>query len=64
MRVGAHRLDTLWVSQLAVQEPSGVMAVAMLQQQGTMWEVTVWELEVGAAMREMAKMVEGEESNL
>ena len=46
MRAGAHRLDALRASQLVVQEASRVMAVAMLQQQGTMWEVTTWESEV------------------
>jgi len=64
MRAGAHRLDALWVSQLVAQEASKVMAAAMLQQQGTMWEVTVWESEVEAVMREMAWGVDGEESDL
>ena len=41
-----------------MQEASGVMASAMLRQQGKMQEVTVWELEVEAMMREMASMVE------
>jgi len=29
-----------------------------------MWEVTVWELEVEAVMREMAQRVDGEGSDL
>ena len=37
MRAGAHSLDVLQVSQLAVQEASGVMVLSMLQKQGTMW---------------------------
>jgi len=57
MRAGGHRLDALQVSQLATQEVSGVMASAMLHQQGTMWEVTAWELEVESMMREMARVV-------
>jgi len=64
MRAGACRLDSLWASQLAAQEASGVMALAMLRQQGTMREVTVWELEVEAVMREMAWRVDGEGSDL
>jgi len=40
------------------------MAVAMLRQQGAMREVSFWELEVEGAMREMARRVEGEESDL
>ena len=64
IRAGAHRLDALQVSQLAAQGASRVMAVVMLQQQGTMWEVTVWESEVEAVMREMAWGVDGEESDL
>src|SRR5882724_11239237 len=43
MRAGARRLDALRASQLAAQEASGVMVSAMLRQQGTMREVTVWE---------------------
>ena len=54
MRAGARRLDALRASQLVAQEASGVMASAMLRQQGTMREVTVWESEVEAVMREMA----------
>ena len=43
---------------------SGVMAMVMLRQQGVMREVLVWEPEVEGVMREMAKLVEEEESNL
>ena len=49
---------------MATQEASGVMATAMLQQQGVMREVSVWELEVKSAMREMARVVEEEEPGL
>jgi len=48
---------------MAAQEASGVMAAAMLRQQGAMREVSVWELEVESAMRELSKLVE-EESDL
>jgi len=64
MRAEARMLDALRASQLAVQEASGVMASAMLPQQGTMQEVTIWESEVEAVMREMARRVDGEGSNL
>jgi len=57
MRAGVQRLDTLHGSQLAAQEASGVMAAAMLWQQGAMGEVSVWEMEVEDAMREMAWVV-------
>jgi len=49
---------------MAAQEASGVMAVAMLQQQGVMREVLAWETEVEGAMREMAKRVDEEDSGL
>ena len=61
--MGAHHLDTLWGAQMAAQEASGVMAAAMLRQQGVMREVSAWESEVEGAMREMARKVEGEELN-
>ena len=48
---------------MAAQEVSGVMAVAMLQQQGAMREVLTWELEVEGAMREMERRVEEEGSD-
>jgi len=48
-------MDTLRVAQMVAQEASGVMAVAMLQQQGVMREVLAWETEVEGAMREMVK---------
>ena len=57
-------MDTLHISQMAAQEASGVMAVAMLQQQGVMREVLAWETEVEGAMREMAKRVDEEDSGL
>jgi len=46
------------------KEASGVMAAVMLRHQGVMREVSVWELEVEGAMREMSKLVDEEESNL
>jgi len=54
----------LRVAQMAVQEASGVMAAAMLWQQGVMREVSVWESEVEGAMREMSKLVDDAESDL
>ena len=64
LRVGAWRLDMLSRAQMAAQETSGVMAVAMLRQQGAMREVLAWESEVEGTMREMARRMEGEESDL
>src|SRR5882724_3180393 len=64
LRTGARQMDTLRVAQMAAQEASGVMAVAMLQQQGAMREVSVWESEVEGAMREMSKLVDDAESDL
>ena len=58
---GAQWLDTLQGAQMAAQEVSGVMATAMLQQQGTMHEVSSWESEVEGAMRQMARRVEEED---
>ena len=49
---------------MAAQEESGVMEAAMLRQQGAMREVLAWELEVEGAMREMARRVDGDESDL
>ena len=40
------------------------MAAAILQQQGAMREVLVWESEVEGAMREMVRRVDGEELDL
>ena len=40
------------------------MAAALLQQQSAMREMSVWELEVEDAKREMARMVEEGESTL
>ena len=64
LRMGAQCLDALRGAQLAVQEASGVMAAIMLQQQGEMREIVVWELEVEGVMREMARAVDGDESGL
>jgi len=64
MRGGVQQLDGLHGSQLASQEASGVMVVAILQQQGEMQEVSAWELEVGDVMREMARVVQEGKSDL
>ena len=64
LRVGARQLDMLRVAQMAAQEALGVMAAAMLRQQGVMREVSAWESEVEGTMREMARRVDGEESDL
>jgi len=61
---GAWQLDTLHGAQMAAQEASGIMAAAMLRQQGAMREVSVWESEVEGTMREMLKLVDEEESDL
>ena len=61
---GAWWLDTLRVAQMVAQEALGVMAAAMIQQQGAMREVLAWEPEVEGTMREMARRVDGEESDL
>ena len=52
------------MAQIAAQEALGVMAVAMLRQQGEMREVLVWESEVEGMMREILKLVDEEESDL
>ena len=57
-------MDTLHMTQMAAQEASGVMVVAMLPQQGVMREVSTWESEVEEAMREMERRVAEEGSNL
>ena len=36
----------------------GVAATAMLHQQGAMWEVVSWQVQVEDAMREIAKVLE------
>src|SRR5882724_4621021 len=64
LQTGARRLDTLWGAQMAAQEASGVMAAVMLQQQGVMREVSVWELEVEGVMREMSRLVDGAEPDM
>ena len=63
LQTGASRLDALQGAQVATQEVSGVMATAMVQQQGAMREVLTWELEVEGAMREMERRVEEEGSD-
>jgi len=45
---------------MAAQEALGVMAVAMLWQQGAMCKVSSWESEVEGVMREMARRVDEE----
>ena len=57
-------MDMLRVAQMAAQEALGVMAVAMLQQQGVMREVSVWESKVEGVMREMSRLVEEQASDL
>ena len=64
LRTGAWRLDTLRGAQMAAQEASGVMAAAMLRQQGAMREVSVWESEVEGVMREMLRLVDGAEPDM
>src|SRR5882724_10552495 len=64
LRTGAQRLDTLHEAQVIVQEASGVMAAAMLRQQGAMREVSVWESEVEGMMREMSRLVDGTEPDV
>ena len=58
LQTGSHHLDTLRVAQAAAQEASGVMAAAMLHQQGAMREVSAWESEVERVMRDMARGME------
>jgi len=60
---GARQLDILQGAQMAAQEASGVMAAAMLWQQGVMREVSSWESEVEGAMREMVRRVDKEGSD-
>ena len=62
--MGAKWLDMLRRAQLAAQEASGVMAAAMLRQQGEMREISVWESEVEDAMREMSRLVDEVKSDL
>ena len=64
LRMGEWQLDALCGAQLAAQEALGVMAAAMLRQQGAMREVSVWELEVEDMMREMSRLVDGAGSDL
>jgi len=58
LQTGSHHLDTLRAAQVAAQEASGVMAAAMLRQQGVMREVSAWESEVEHVMRDMARGME------
>src|SRR5882724_2656052 len=58
LQTGSRHLDTLWVAQAAAQEASGVMAAAMLRQQGAMREVSAWESKVEHVMRDMARGME------
>ena len=60
LQTGSRHLDTLRAVQMAAQEASGVMAAAMLRQQGAMREVLAWESEVEHVMREMVRRLEGE----
>jgi len=64
LQTGSRHLDTLRVVQMAAKEASGVMAAAMLHQQGAMREVSDWESKVERVMREMVRRLEGEGSNL
>jgi len=64
LRMGVWWLDMLQGAQMAAQEALGVMAAAMLWQQGAMREILAWETEVGGTMREMVRRVEGEDSDL
>jgi len=64
LQTGSHHLDTLRAAQVAAQEASGVMAAAMLLQQGAMREISAWESEVERAMRDMARNMEAEGSGL
>jgi len=64
LRIGVWQLDMLQGAQMATQEASGVRVAVMLQKQGGMREVLAWELEVEGVMREMARRVEGEESDM
>ena len=64
LHTGAWQLDNLQGVQMASQEVSGIMVAVMLLQQGAMQEVSVWELEVEGAMREMARWVDSEELDL
>ena len=43
----------IWVEQMM-----GVMAMAMLCQQGAMWEAVSWQVKVEDAMREITKVLE------
>ena len=60
---GAQRLDVLRGAQMAAHEVLGVMAVAMLRQQGAMREVSSWESVVEGVLREMARRVEEDGSD-
>jgi len=57
-------LDSLQGTQLAAQEASGIMAAAIIQQQGAMHVLAAWEFEAGDLMREMGRMIQEEEQEL
>ena len=64
LQTEARWLDTLQGAQMAAQKALGVMATAMLWQQGAMREVSAWESQVEGARWEMARRVVGKESDL
>jgi len=60
-RAGSRRLDALRISQMAAQEAMGVMGAAMLKQQQSMREITVWEMEMEESLRRITLMIREEE---
>src|SRR5882672_8415568 len=58
---GSRCLDALCMSQMAAQEVMGVMGAAMLWQQGSMRDLTVWEMEMEDALRRISRMIQEEE---
>ena len=48
------------MSQMAAQEVLGVLVAAILQQQGSMREITVWEMEMEDALRRLTRLIEEE----
>jgi len=46
---------------MAAQEAMGVMGAAMLQQQQSMWEITVWAMEMEDSVRRVALRIGEEE---
>ena len=63
-RMGSRRLDALHISQMAAQEAMGVMGAAMLKQQQSMREITVWEMEMEDSLRRVALRIREEEKEL